>query len=468
MTQEVSALRRPKIGLLPLYLALYDELVPEARARMDAFADTIASEFEKKGLEVARTEVCRLSAEFAAVVKSFEEVGADAIVTLHLAYSPSLESSEALARTRLPIIVLDTSPTHAYSPSQDSAELMFNHGIHGVMDMCNLLIRNGKQFQIEAGHWEKSDVLDRVAAWARAAKLASDMRSARIGRIGESFKGMGDFAISDHLMSAIGVRTVPCDLRLLKSLVPADDDPDVRREIELDQAICEVEADQESQLNSARAGIAVRRWIEKEKLTGFTVNFGSVDASTGLPTVPFLEASKAMARGLGYAGEGDVLTAALVGALASSYPDTSFTEVFCADWEGESIFINHMGEMNIALADGKPVLMKKDMPFIKPGAPALGIGRFRAGEAVFVNLAPGPEDTFTLIVAPVQMLGVEGEDKMRDLIRGWFRPAMPISDFLESYSRLGGTHHSALVYGDVADDLARFGEMMGWDVAVLG
>jgi len=34
-----------------------------------------------------------------------------------------------------------------------------------------------------------------------------------------------------------------------------------------------------------------------------------------------------MSRGIGYAGEGDVLTAALTGALLSVYPDTSFTEV---------------------------------------------------------------------------------------------------------------------------------------------
>jgi L-arabinose isomerase len=44
---------------------------------------------------------------------------------------------------------------------------------------------------------------------------------------------------------------------------------------------------------------------------------------------------------------------------------------------------------------------------------------------------------------------------------------MPIGDFLERYSRVGGTHHSALVYGDVADDVARFGRLMGWDVILL-
>lgn len=460
---------KPKIGLLPLYLELYDTAVPEARARVEAFYATIAEALETQGMEVVRTGVCRVKPEFAAAVKSFEDAGADAIVTLHLAYSPSLESAEALAGTKLPIIVLDTAPAAAYGPGTDSTELMYNHGIHGVQDMCNLLIRNRKAFEIEAGHWERSDVLDRVAAWARAARIASGMRSARIGRIGEAFKGMGDFVVpEDVLASTIGMQTVQCDFDSLKSLVPDDADSEVEREMAEDAKRFAVEADPDARRRTARAGIAVRRWIEQEKLTGFTMNFGSIDASTGLLTVPFLEASKAMARGLGYAGEGDVLTAALVGALASAFPETSFTEMFCADWEGESIFINHMGEMNVDLADGKPVLMTKELPFLSIGAPAVAVGRFRGGGAVLVNLAPGPENTFTLIVAPVEMVTVDGEDKMTDLIRGWFRPAMPVAEFLESYSHLGGTHHSALVYGDVSDDIARFGEIMGWDVAVLG
>ena len=44
---------------------------------------------------------------------------------------------------------------------------------------------------------------------------------------------------------------------------------------------------------------------------------------------------------------------------------------------------------------------------------------------------------------------------------------MPIADFLAEYSCLGGTHHSALVYGDVAEHIVRFGELMDWYTVVL-
>ena len=462
-------MKKPKIGLLGLYLELYDHSMPENRPRVNEFYQTIAGEMEKRGIEVITASICRLKPEFASAVKSFEDAQVDAIVTLHLAYSPSLESSDILTETSLPILVLDTTPTYPFGPDQDPDEILYNHGIHGVQDMCNLLVRNEKLFYLEAGHWEKSDVLDRVASRARSAQLATNMRNARVGRIGDPFKGMGDFAVPAELLKkTIGVETIPCDPGVIRSLLPAADDKEVESEIAADhEKFVTKGLDAEMHRLTTRVGLAVRRWIEKENLSAFTVNFLAIDQDSGLPTVPFLEASKAMARGLGYAGEGDVLTAALVGALSSVYPETSFTEMFCPDWENNRIFLSHMGEMNINLTEGTPRLIEKPFPYTDAENPVVAVGRFRGGRAVLVNLAPGPNRRYTLIVAPVTRTAVKGEDRMADSIRGWFKPEMEVAHFLTEYSRAGGTHHCALVYGNAAEEIAGFGEMMGWKVVLL-
>ncbi len=462
-------MKKPRIGLLPLYLELYDNAAPEARPEIDAFQDKIVSGLRSRKIVVLSTPARRLKEEFDGAVRLFEDAGVDVIVTLHLAYSPSLESIEALAGTDLPVVVLDTTLDYAYGPATDPARVMFNHGIHGVQDLCNMLIRRGKPFRIEAGHWEKSDVLDRVASWARAAMIRSRLKNARVGRIGEPFKGMGDFAVeAETLRTAIGVETIVCDLAKLAKLMPADDDPAVAAEMADDLARFKADSlDAEAHKRTTRVSLAVRRWIEKEKLTAFTANFLAFGPATGVPTVPFLEASKAMSRGIGYAGEGDVLTASLVGALGSIYPGVTFTEIFCPDWESNRIFLSHMGEMNLDLADGQPVLTEMPFPWADAENPVVAYGRFRGGRAVLVNLAPGPDDTFSLIAAPVQMIQVEGEDRMALSIHGWFEPPMSIADFLEHYSQIGGTHHSALVYGDLALEIARFGELMGWDTYLI-
>lgn len=460
----------PKIGLLPLYLELYDRVLPKMRHRIEKFYAAIASELEGRGLDVLTTSICRLRSEVEAAVKSFEHADAHGIVTLHLAYSPSLESAPVLAQSRLPLLVFDTTPTHSCGPDQDPEEILYNHGIHGVQDFCNLLIREGKAFCIVVGHWTESHVLDEVVTWARAAQLASNISHARVGLVGRQFAGMADFQVPFSVLKrTIGMDVIEADMSELRSLVPAKDEPTVEAEMASDLAQFQFLAlDAFAHRATTQACLAMRRWIEQEKLTAFTMNFEDIDRSTGIPTVPFLEASKAMARGQGYAGEGDVLTAGFVGALASIFAETTFTEMFCPDWADNTILLSHMGELNLNLTDGKPVLVKKSMPWVDADPPVVAVGRFKGGEATFANLAPVSGDGYRLIIAPVMVLEVDGEDRMLDSVRGWLRPTLRVEDFLAEYSMLGGTHHAALVYGDVAKELSYLGSIMGWDTAILG
>ena len=165
-----------KIGLLPLYVELYDIACPEVRPDIDAAHEYTIRRLQEQDLEVVTWPVCRLADEFSAAIAHFEQEQVDALVTLHLAYSPSLESEKALAATSLPIVILDTTPAFTYDQfTPDTAE-MLNHGIHGVQDMCNLLIRNGKKFKVCAGHMDHSDVLQRVVSAVKSARVATQMR----------------------------------------------------------------------------------------------------------------------------------------------------------------------------------------------------------------------------------------------------------------------------------------------------
>ncbi len=460
----------PTIGLLPFYLELYDRVAEEYRPKVESFVETIAVELSRIGVRVERAPVCRLKDEFDQAVRRFEQVGVDCIVTLHLAYSPSEESIDALAGTKLPIIVLDTTPDFRFDPSSNLDAIMLNHGIHGVQDMCNLLLRRGKGFQIEVGHWRGSDVLYRVAADAHAALAASSMRSARIGIIGSPFKGMGDFTVPfDDLKEAIGIETVKSDPALLAAAVSGLSSVEVDAELELDRQSFDASGvSEEAHKRSVVTGLAVRKWIEHEKLSGFTMNFLDINSNCGLPTVPFLEASKAMSRGLGYAGEGDVLTAALVGALGSVYEEVSFTEMFCPDWQNGSVFLSHMGEINPSVCAGKPLLVEPPFPYTDAAEPVSAVGRFKTGEVVLVDVAPYGGLGYGLIVAPGEILDGDDSEAVQKTVRGWFKPEMPIEEFLSCYSEVGGTHHLALIYGDRARELAVFGRIMGWNVTILG
>ena len=407
-------MKKPRIGLLALYLELYDTFLPDVKTEADRFYRTIAEEFAKKGVDAATAPICRLESEFQTAVASFERQDVDALVTLHLAYSPSLESARALSATPLPLIILDTTPDYDFDPEQDSGKIMYNHGIHGVQDLCNLLIRSGKPFQIEAGHWQASDVIDRVIRWAGAAQMARTLGSMRVGLIGESFRGMGDFYLPpEALRDQLGITVVPFQSpqswlsRIGEGQIQAEMEQDGRRfaTAGLDPAVFR---------KTIHTGLAIRQWIAAENLTAWTFNFLNIDQDSGLPAVPFLEASKSLARGLGYAGEGDALTAALVAALASRFPETSFVEMFCPDWRNQAIFISHMGELNLDLAAaGSLSLQEAEFPYTDIGRPVIAYGRYKAGAAVLVNLAPGPDRSFSLIISKIDMLEAKKQGQLR-------------------------------------------------------
>ena len=463
--------RRPTIGVLPCYLELYDEILDEDATRSaKAFTDVIQAEYEGRNVGVVAAPACRNSREFGEAVAAFEAAEVDAIVTLHLAYSPSLESIDAICSTDLPVLVLDTTPDFSFGFAQTEDRILFNHGIHGVQDFCNLLSRRDRQFSIDAGHWKESDVIDRTVSTIRGISAAKGFRNQRVGIVGRPFHGMGDFAVTfDQLEERFGITVVEATSDSIAKLMPAADSDDVREEIESDLDRFEVAGlPRASHPESVAAGLGLRQWIVEESLAAMTFNFRDITGRPGLPVVPFLEASKAMARGIGYAGEGDVLTAALCAAVARVNRETTFTEMFCPDWEGGLIFMSHMGEVNIDITASKPVLELRPYPFSEADQPVIAAGCLRPGAAMLLNVAPGHGNTFALIAVPVEVCDNSGDESIRTGIRGWIKPSMEIADFLEHYSRAGGTHHCIVSYDIDLRFAQGFASALGWAFTVIG
>lgn len=459
-----------KVGYLPLYIKLYDDSNPHYRDPMVNYMNMLIKMLETQGLKVVMAdEVCRIKPEFERAAKKFKEEGVAAVITQHLAYSPSLESIEALLSLDVPIVVLDTTPDYELiKVANYEGRISANHGIHGVQDMCNLLKRNGKPYYICAGHALHSEVISETVGVCRAAAAAKAYQCAKVGSVGGSFTGMGDFLVSDErYKNDIGAEVSYMTPEISAEYMKKVTEEEIDAEIALDGKKYTVEArGREAYRAATRAGLAVRKWMEEEKLDSCTVNFLTLDIC-GLPKMPFTECCKMLERGQGYAGEGDVLTAGLVGALMSVYPDTTFTEMFCPDWEQDVLLMSHMGESNPRLAKWKPVI--QDLPF-NYNSCGDTVGMYscaRPGDTVLVNLAP-MNDTFTLILVPGKMLDAGLEyGAYRNATQGWFKPGKPLPEFLKAYSMAGGTHHSAMVYDVKLEELEVFGRMMGFDVVVI-
>ena len=461
-------MEKAKVGFLPLYLKLYDDRAAQLRPEIEKYRADLAAALKNAGLEIVEADICRIAPEFEAAVAQFESAGVDAIVTVHLAYSPSLECIDALAATKLPILILDTTREYHFSFDVIPGAVSYNHGIHGVQDFCNLLRRRGKDYTVFAGHYLESDAVKHVADAARAVKAAKAMQGLRAGRVGGGFHGMGDFLPSEGALERLGVTVVECDGKELLPLRDSVTDGEIRTEYEKDCAQNGASAVTFAEYAYAeRVGLAVRKWIEKNQLDAFTMTFLSAGKLPGFDTMPFSESSKAMARGIGYAGEGDVLTAALVGALAKAFDKVNFTEMFCPDWAGNAIYMSHMGESNLNLLENRKTVIKP-FPYADGPDPTCILGHMVAGQACVFNLLPNPEGWFDVVIATGEMLQLPAEiENLPTSMNGWFKPNLPLPEFLEKYSQLGGTHHSALVYGVDAKSLALFAKALGMKYTIL-
>ena len=460
-------MKKIKVGLLPLYIKIYDD-GNVSRKGLTAFYNKTVDELSKQGFDVLTCDFCRVKNEFDFAVKTFENSGADVLVTLHMAYSPSLESIDALSSTKLPIVVFDSTEAFSLSKEYTDDIIMNNHGIHGVMDMCNLLKQRGKKYSIVAGHFCDDTLIKRLSDFIRAGVCANSLKDIKVGRFGSSFKGMGDFYITkEQIKDYFGVDVIDFTNEQMKTLVDKVSDQEIKAEKAeyFNDYINAVNPDNDHFLNrSIKAGLAVRKGIEEFKLDAFSVNYSDM-TDDNLCDMPFVECCKAMGRGVGYAGEGDVLTSAFVGALLKGFKDTSFIEIFCPDWKKDIILISHMGEMNFNVASEKPTLI--DGPFVFSDIKHFvkAVSKFKTGKAVFGNVYKDFDGKYKLLFSEVDM--VDNNVPMDPAIIGWIKPKMPISNFLEKLSTFGVTHHSFLIYDVEISALEFFGKLLDLEVNIV-
>ncbi|MCD6359614.1 MAG: hypothetical protein J7M38_02045, partial [Armatimonadetes bacterium] len=131
-------------------------------------------------------------------------------------------------------------------------------------------------------------------------------------------------------------------------------------------------------------------------------------------------------------------------------------------------FMSHMGECNVALAEGKVRLVEKDYAFGDVSNPVVAVFALRRGPATLVNLAPGPDDSFDIIAARVEVLDRGPVEGFPSVPHYWVAPHDDdLRGFLRRYSEAGGTHHSALVMGDQVETLRQMAKLIGAGFVVV-
>ena len=459
---------RPKIGLLALTLELYEALAPGLRQEretwlrrdvipaLEAFADVT---FDKA---VYRRE------DIDATVTRLESLELDALVVILLTYSPSQLSLPALKRARLPILIWNTQEFHEVNDSFTSADMTANHGVHGTQDLANVLLRSGVRFEYVTSHLRDENAAGEVRDFVHAAAAVRRLGKARIGLLGYPFPGMGDFALDTTDMAArLGCewKHLSVEEYIKRSLdaAPADEAA-LAAQYRGEYDVADDVGDNDLKA-AACAELALRGMVKDYRLDAVTYQFMAFGEDERTSTLPFVAASRLMAEGIGFGGEGDLIAAAGTAFLNWLMPPASFTEIFTTDFGGNSLLLSHMGEMNPAMArrGRKPALCARPTPITRTRGRQLAVvAGFRPGPATLCALTIGPSRNWRLLASRMTILDF-GPLEALCVPHAKVRPDGDVRDFLTAYAMAGGPHHNAVCLGDARRRLRTAADLLGAD-----
>jgi L-arabinose isomerase len=447
----VNEIRRARVGLLGLMFDLYDAW-PQLKLDMVEFGGLLVEALTPFA-EVEFPGVCNNREQVERAVAGFEASGKDLIVVVLLTYAPSHIALPALLATRLPILLFNTQQLSEINHETQGIDTTRNHGMHGVQDIANVLLRAGRPFQIVTGHYQDPRALAEIREWCDAARTAKHLARLRIGLVGYAMEGMGDFGLDETaFLAQIGVEVRHLSMKSLAGAAKSAPQDAIaeqmtrdRQNFQFDPGITDAEHEA-----SARLEWALRETLRERGMHGFASHFLAVGAEGWLDTLPFLSASKLMADCYGFGGEGDVTSAAAVCMMQTLAGQANFTEMFTMDFASNAALMMHMGEGNWRMARrDEPVrVLRSTLKEIMdvPVDPLLLAFTLEPGPCTLVSLTTVADGKLKLVVAEGEVVD---HPYIADLNRPHykFRPDGELCDFLTRFSLEGGSHHQAMAYG---------------------
>ena len=459
----MAALRRPKIGLLGLMLKLYDKSNPELRPAQTRFARKTAKQLEAFA-EVVFPGVCNTREQVASAMAEFAQADVDLIVTVHLSYAPSLIALPELVRCATPLVLWNTQKITGVDAGFGMKELLENHGMHGVQDLANVLRRAGRQYAVVTGQFADETALGELREWAQAALAVRELRRAKIGLIGFPFQDMGDFGVDETAFLAhLGPAVCRIPLDALAAARAAAPKAELKAIVAADRATYDVDPALSAEEHLASAGIewALRKVVADMALAGLAIHYEPLGGDPRFGALPFAAASKLLAEGIGFGGEGDVTSAAAVILMDRLCGAASFTEMFTMDFDHNAVLMAHYAEANPALAkQGEKVRLVRRDGWVGSGGISTSLAFAQEpGPATLINVTTGTDGLPQIIATAVEVLDFSLPEYPSPHCK--VCPPGALAEFLNAYLRAGGTHHLAIAPGDAVAAVRKVAELAG-------
>jgi L-arabinose isomerase len=456
--------RKPRIGILGIMQDLYDDMIPGIAQRQEGYAAEIASHLADVA-EFIPSKAIKYREDAERAMREFEHSDLDGVMVVMLTYGPAMRVARLLSESRLPVCLANIQPEPTVTPAWDMADMTYNQGVHGAQDTANAMVRAGKRFHVLTDDWKSDSFRTDIGRWARAAATVTAWKSLKTAIFGYAMNDMGDIRVDESaLVRTLGpevIAVAPGDLYRGTLEVT---DAQIAGVIKFEDATFEIDPrlSREEREDHARMQVALEQILNERGFGAYTAHFDAIGEDGRFSRLPLAAASTLMAKGYGYAAEGDVLTACMVSAGHTLIGDAHFTEMYAMDFPSDSILQSHMGEGNwkVARADRPVKLIKRPLGIGRLADPPTFLFQLQPGPATLATLVSLEGDKFRLVVAEGENLDSQ-ELPALEMPYGQFRPASGLRACLNGWLKAGGPHHEVMNLGHHAAAWRVFCELAG-------
>jgi L-arabinose isomerase len=463
------AVPKPRIGILGIMQDLYDEMIPNIAQRQEGYAREIAVHLADVA-EFIPSKPIKYREDAERAMREFENADLDGVMVVMLTYGPAMRVARLLSESRLPILMANIQPDPDVTPAWNMDDMTYNQGVHGAQDTANAMVRAGRTFWVLTDDWKSEEFHADVSRWARAAAAVTAWKSLKVAIFGYAMNDMGDIRVDESaLVRSLGpeiLAVAPGDLYRVMLAVTADEIAEViafeDERFEIDPLLSD-----EERADHARMQVGIQRILDAGGYGAYTAHFDAIGEDGRFSRLPLAAASTLMARGYGYAAEGDVLTACLVSAGHVLIGDAHFTEMYAMDFPSDSVLMSHMGEGNwkIARQDRPVKLIKRPLGIGKLADPPTFLFQYQPGPATLATLVSLGGERFRLVVAEGENLDSQ-ELPALEMPYGQFRPATGVRACLNAWLTAGGPHHEVMNLGHHAADWEVFCRLAGIELVL--
>jgi len=427
--------------------------------------------------------------KFKPVVKSPEEIFAvcqeastaanciGIIAWMHT-FSPAKMWIGGLKILQKPMLHLHTQFNRDIPWSSIDMDFMnLNQSAHGDREFGFMVSRMRINRKVVVGHWQDTEVIEKINTWTRVAAAWNDWQGARFVRFGDNMRfvavtdgdkveaemkfgysvnthGIGDLVAVINKVTQKEIDKLVEEYNTAYKLVPS-----LKKNGDQYQSLRE----------AAKIEIGLRKFLKAGNFKGFTDTFEDLH---GMVQLPGIAAQRLMAEGYGFAGEGDWKTAALVRAMkvmgSGLKGGNSFMEDYTYHFEPGNAMVlgSHMLEICGSIAKGKASCEVHPLGIVGKADPLRLVFNVAAGPALNASIVD-MGNRFRLLVNEVQAVDPVHDLPKLPVARVLWKPKPDLSTAATAWLLAGGAHHTCYSQNLTAEYLIDFAEMAGIETVLI-